>query len=408
MNKPITASRAFRDLRALDYLEDEDRYLSAADQPTLKFGFIGCGIMGIEHMRNTLLEGRASVTGIYDPAPQSVKTALDMLAKTRKCDPPVVYASLEDASRDPNTDALIIATPNYTHLEVMRIATTSGKAIYLEKPIATSVDDAYEVCKISLQHRNIVRIGLQYRHKAIYAEAISEVMQSNSIGQVHSVNMLEHRFPFLDKVGQWNKFNEFSGGTLVEKCCHYFDLINLFAGGRAQSVFATGNQAVNFKNFNYANKKANALDQAQVVINYDNGVIGGFSLCMFVPGSKEELVVCGDAGRLHAHEQALLGEANKNYVELWRGEHGASKIAHPTYPSYINSAGHHGSTFFAHAEFVDDIMTGKYAGPSLADAFWSVVVGAGAQASIAAEQVIEVASVLPKDFDSDLIHSSAI
>jgi hypothetical protein len=31
--------------------------------------------------------------------------------------------------------------------------------------------------------------------------------------------------PFLDKVNQWNKFARFSGNTLVEKCCHYFDLL---------------------------------------------------------------------------------------------------------------------------------------------------------------------------------------
>ena len=51
----------------------------------------------------------------------------------------------------------------------------------------------------------------------------------------------------------------------------------------AEQVFAIGNQAVNFREFTYANRKADGLDQAQVTIQYDNGVIGAFSLSMLVP-----------------------------------------------------------------------------------------------------------------------------
>gem|GEM_PF-7090142 len=50
--------------RAFNYLAEEDRYLSGNPQPLLKFGFIGCGIMGQEHIRNTLLEGRATIAGL--------------------------------------------------------------------------------------------------------------------------------------------------------------------------------------------------------------------------------------------------------------------------------------------------------------------------------------------------------
>ena len=47
--------------------------------------------------------------------------------------------------------------------------------------------------------------------------------------------------------------------------------MNLFAGANPQRVFAAGNQAVNFHNFVYDNKKADGLDQAQMSIQYDNG-----------------------------------------------------------------------------------------------------------------------------------------
>lgn len=398
MSSKVIESRVFSHQRISPYLEEQDRYLTRAEEPQFKFGFIGCGMMGLEHMRNTQLLGRASVAGIFDPAEKSVRHALQAIRKSGA--EPRVYDSLEDACADPDTDALIIATPNYTHLDVMRSAVRYDKAILLEKPVATTVEDAYEACCLAAAHSKPVRLGLQYRYKAIYAAAISEVFDRGNLGRVHSVNMLEHRFPFLDKVRQWNKFNIYTGGALIEKCCHYFDLMNLFAGGRPEQVFALGSQAVNFHNFAYDNKKADGLDQAQVTVQYDNGVIGAFSLCMFVPGAREELVVCGEAGRLQVSEQALLGQEHENRFEVWAGENGVSHTSVPTYPPYIARAGHHGATFFEHVEFAEDLASGKYQGPSLADGFWSVVVGAAAQASIKSGAAMTVADMLPENFDA--------
>ncbi len=392
MTDTITRSRAFGRTRALGYLPDEDRHLGVGQPASLSFGFIGCGIMGQEHIRNTLVEGRARIGGLYDPAPRSIEQAL---AACNRGPTPTVYASLAEACADPATDALVISTPNHTHLEVMREAVRHDKAIFVEKPVATTIDAAFELCALAAAHRNVVRVGLQYRYKAVYAQAIDEVRTRGSVGRVHNVSMLEHRFPFLDKVGQWNKFNEYSGGTLVEKCCHYFDLLGLFAGARPQQVFAHGSQAVNFLDFTYRNRRADALDQAQVSIRYANGVIGALSLCMFVPGTREELVVCGDRGRLHTVESAQLGEANTNRMELWLGENGVSRTSEPGYPAYIAGAGHHGATYFEHVAFVDDITAGTRGGPSLADAFWAVVTGAAAQQSIDAGGAIDVENLLP-------------
>ena len=406
MNIKVEESRAFKRRGALGYLEDEDRHLTATDPTDYSFGFIGCGMMGQEHIHNTLLVGRAQVAGLFDPADKSIQHALKIVERSGKQGAPKVYKSIEDACADPDTDALVIATPNYTHLDVVRTAIKSGKAIFLEKPIATSVDDAFELCQIAASHPKPFRFGLQYRYKSIYAEAINEVFARQSLGQVHSVNMLEHRFPFLDKVGQWNKFSANTGGTLVEKCCHYFDLMNLFAGSLPKQVFAVGNQAVNFKNFSHGNMKADGLDQAQVIIRYENGVIGGFSLCMFTPGTREELIVCGDSGRLHALESDVLGSDHKNRLEIWRGENGASDVRSPSYPSYIEQAGHHGSTFFEHLSFIDQLSGADTTGPTLADGFWSVVVGAAAQESIARGEAVNVEEILPGGFKAELLGSS--
>lgn len=52
--------------------------------------------------------------------------------------------------------------------------------------------------------------------------------------------------------------------------------MNLIAGGLPQQVFAAGHQVVNFKNFSYDNQQADGLDQSQVVVLYNHGVVGDF------------------------------------------------------------------------------------------------------------------------------------
>ena len=160
------------------------------------------------------------------------------------------------ACHDPAVDGLIIATPNYTHLDVVREAIKSGKHILLEKPMATTPADAYNIIRLAADYRAVFQVGLQYRYKANYAEAIYEALVRKAVGNIKMINIYEHRFPFLDKVNQWNKFSKYSGGTLVEKCCHYFDLMNLFAQSRPVTVFATGSMAVNFVEFEYNGQKS--------------------------------------------------------------------------------------------------------------------------------------------------------
>ncbi|MEC8754243.1 MAG: Gfo/Idh/MocA family oxidoreductase, partial [Pseudomonadota bacterium] len=169
MSTQVEHSRMFRRGGALGYLEAHDRHLTAAQDPQFSFGFIGCGMMGQEHIYNTLLLGRAKVGGLFDPAAKSIESASRLIAKRSQQQAPKVYASIEEACADRDTDALIIATPNYTHLEVMRAVAGCNKALFVEKPIATTVADAFEVCQLAAAHSRPVRFGLQYRYKSVYA-----------------------------------------------------------------------------------------------------------------------------------------------------------------------------------------------------------------------------------------------
>ncbi len=246
------------------YLAKDDRYLLAKCEPKYKFNVIGCGLNGNEHIHVTYLEGRASIHGVFDKNPGSIELAQKTFASFDPGQELVIYDSLDDACNDPAVDALIITTPNYTHLEVLRVAMESGKHIFLEKPMATTIQDANQILQLANEYPAILQIGLQYRYKPMYVEAIHEGLERKALGDIKMINIVEHRLPFLDKVNQWNKFSKYSGGTLVEKCCHYFDLLNMFACSKPVSVTASGSMAVNFKEFEYAGEKSDIIDNAVV------------------------------------------------------------------------------------------------------------------------------------------------
>ncbi len=374
---------------------DKDKYLFAAEPAKYRFNVIGAGTMGQEHIRVTNFEGRATINGVYDPEPLSVENAKASHAIHRD-EPLRIYATIEEACSDPDVDGLIICTPNYTHIDAVRTAAKSGKHILVEKPVATTIPDAYEIAQIADAHEQIFQVGLQYRYKAIYAEAIHEALVRKTLGDVKLISMVEHRMAFLDKVGQWNKYSRYSGGTLVEKCCHYFDLINLFAGARPRRVYASGSMAVNFKNFEHENGKSDILDNAMVVIDYENSVRGSFELAMFVPMFYEEIVLCGDIGRLRASENMdfLPGLPLKSQLEIFGGETFPSRMTTPSYPVAIEESGHNGATFFEHVHFVDSIDNGKSEGPTAMDAFWSVVVGVAAETSVASGEPVDISELL--------------
>ena len=374
----------FARLPGLKYLPPEDKYIFALPSPKYKFNIIGTGMMGIEHLRVTYLEGRATIHGIYDPNPRSVAAAQEALSQIDSNSKLKVYNDLESACTDPEVDGLIISTPNFSHISVIREAVKSKKHILLEKPMATTIPDAHEIYSIAKNYPPVFQIGLQYRYKAMYADAIQEALNHRKLGDIKMIHILEHRYPFLDKVKQWNKFNQYSGGTLVEKCCHYFDLMNLFAQSRPTKIYATGSMAVNFRTFEYNGRKSDILDNAVVSVDYENGVRAGFTLCMFSPQFYEELMLCGDEGHLRTYESIdfLPGPKQKTYLEIKVGEKSTSRISQPCYPTYIEQSGHGGATFFEHKYFIDEIEGSKRSVATAEEGFWSIVVGYAAQKSI--------------------------
>ncbi len=383
--------RGFENASGQRHVSEDDRYLYRREEPRFRLVIIGTGTMGQEHMRVAALLGRARIHGIYDTRSLSMDTAEANFLPLQS-QPLVRYNDLFSACNDPAADALLICTPNHTHFDVLRTAMQSNKPIFLEKPMATELQDAAEIVRADEAYESFIQIGLQYRYKPQYLEAFREALDNRALGQIKTVSVSEYRPPFLDKVDQWNKFARLSGGTLVEKCCHYFDLINLLAEARPQRIYASGGQAVNFVDFERNGVKSDIDDHAFVAIDYANGVRASFTLNMFCPDFAEELIVVGDAGRLKAEEYHDIHRSGSGNASLTikLGENGLSKISDLTYPRAIEQSGHHGSTYFEHIALMDRLEGKEVDSATPRQGMWAMVVASAAQQSLALGRPIDV------------------
>src|SRR5690606_34736810 len=182
-----------------------------------RYGVIGTGMMGVEHIENINHIPGAVVAAYADPDPDSRAAARTITHGAVDFDD--YHRLLESDS----LDAVVIATPNNTHVDVLAAALATDLHILVEKPLCTTVKDCLRVIEWAESRTAITWVGLEYRYMPPVSRLMTEVARG-TIGEVRMVSIREHRYPFLRKVGDWNRFNRNSGGTMVEKCCHFFDL----------------------------------------------------------------------------------------------------------------------------------------------------------------------------------------
>lgn len=355
----------------------------------VRYGIIGTGMMGCEHIANLRHLPGAQVVAVADPHPTSLEWARHAVGPEAPLAQFTDHRSLLDARM---CDAVVIATPNHTHVDVVLDALAAGVHVLVEKPLCTTVADCQRVVDAARACRpgQVVWVGLEYRYLPPVAELLREV-RSGLTGPVRMVAVREHRFPFLPKVGNWNRFNRNTGGTLVEKCCHFFDLMNLVIGARPQRVFASGGQDVNHLDEVYDDGVPDVLDNAYVVVEYAGEVRAMLDLCMFAEASRneQEVVVVGSAGKV----EALVPEG---VVRVGRRADGIGQVEErPAHDERIRHLGmHHGASYVEHLEFLHAVRTGGPAAVTLEDGLWSVAVGVAAHRSIEEGRVVSLDEVL--------------
>ncbi len=350
----------------------------------IRYGMIGAGMMGREHLRNLHLLPEAEVKAICEPDEEQQRLALEMAPGI------VVEPELgKFLSRD-DLDALIIATPNHTHFAIMEeVLQGPPRGILLEKPAVTTLDQARALRHLARDWPKPLWVAMEYRYMPPMTQFIHRCHQDD-LGALRMVTIREHRFPFLPKVGDWNRFNANTGGTLVEKCCHFFYLFHIIYRATPTRVYASGGRDVNHLEERYEGHTPDILDNAFVLLEFPGSRRAMLELCMFAEGSwfQEEITAVGSNAKL---ECRIPGPAR-----FWPGheEREAELIYSPREPkgperqvvdvdkAILRAGDHHGATYYQHRKFLDAMLGRGEVEVNLEEGLEAVRVGLAAERSI--------------------------
>ncbi|MCM3728884.1 Gfo/Idh/MocA family oxidoreductase [Neobacillus cucumis] len=196
----------------------------------INIGIVGLGIAGASMIPDILKHPKVRLTAASTRNEERLKKfAQDYDVKT--------YSSIDDLCKSPNVDAVYIATPTEFHKEHVRIAAAAKKHIIVEKPLATTLEEADEM--IQAAEENGVKLIVGHSHSfEPPIQKMKEIIDSGKMGRV----LMIHNWYFNDwlyrpRTPEELK-TELGGGVTFRQGAHQFDIIRLLGGGQVRSIRA--------------------------------------------------------------------------------------------------------------------------------------------------------------------------
>ncbi|EGF93544.1 glucose--fructose oxidoreductase [Asticcacaulis biprosthecium C19] len=143
--------------------------------------------------------------------------------------------------RETKPDALIVTTPDAYHVDYILRALDAGLDVITEKPMTTDAVKAQAILDAVKRTGGKVRVSFNYRYSPFRSQ-IKEILMSGAIGDILSVDFhwLLNTVHGADYFRRWHGNKAISGGLMVHKATHHFDLVNWWLSDMPATVNATG------------------------------------------------------------------------------------------------------------------------------------------------------------------------
>ncbi|MCL4402634.1 MAG: Gfo/Idh/MocA family oxidoreductase [Acidobacteria bacterium] len=235
--------------------------LSARGQNNkITLGWIGVGTRGnagIEWLKKAA-PNDIQFKAICDTYDGYIARAKDRV-KTIWGNTPDAYKDYHDLLKDKSIDAVFIMTPEHLHHDMTIAALKAGKHVYIEKPLAHTIEEGWDIIKAWKQSGKVVQVGTQNRSSSLYKKA-KEYVQQGLIGDIHYVRAYWYRNsppnepawryyipadtnpantdwtrflgpapkrPFdKHRYFQWRLYWDYSGGISTDLLVHQTDIVN--------------------------------------------------------------------------------------------------------------------------------------------------------------------------------------
>lgn len=284
-----------------------------------------------------------------------------------------LYGNFDQMLAEQKPDVVIICTPDHTHHEYIIKSLNAGMDVISEKPLTTDAKKCQDILDTVKRTGRKVRTAFNYRW-APGASKVRELVAKGEIGQVKHVDFeyLLNTKHGADYFRRWHSQKELSGGLLVHKATHHFDLLNWWIDSIPATVFAFGDlvfygkanaiargdealarydrytgsaEALNdpfrlmldedpsmrelyyeaekesgyIRDQNVFRENITIEDTMSLLIKYRTGTTATYSLNAFCPYEGFRVAITGDAGRIEYSEthasHIITGEREERYID---------------------------------------------------------------------------------------------
>lgn len=271
---------------------------------------MGAGWFGREaHIRNLLKLDGVEVVAVSSRSEESRSAAKELVG-----DHLHAFADWQNVLAVDGLDAVIVALTNDQHHDAAVQAFEAGLHVLAEKPLGLSIAECDNVIASAKSARKVLQIGHEMRHQALY-QKMKLMIDGGDVGDPRVMWCREYRGPMRPG---WRSSEAVTGGLLLEKNCHHFDLFNWMMNAKPVRVFAMGGRDVL--------TDRELLDNAQVLVEYSGGRRAVLEICLFAPsGGDCEIGVVGSGGRIDTKNQAI----QMDYVGFGKGQSWSKQIPDP-------------------------------------------------------------------------------
>lgn len=257
------------------------------------------------------------------------------------------HADWQQLINDPAVNLVAITTPNHLHFPMAMAALEAGKAVYCEKPLAVSLEQAREMHNAARKAGVVTRVGYNYQHNPILGLA-RQMIESGELGQIVSFQG-EFSEDFMGDPQQpwsWRCEQAHAGGALADLGSHLLAMARYLLGD-IEAVCADSQTVHGQRPASQGSQDRRQIaidDQTYALLRFANGARGTLSTSWLKHGYKNHLSfeISGTQGTLSFDQERL------NELRLYRagapGRDGFQRIlagpAQPGYAAFCPAPGH--------------------------------------------------------------------
>ena len=286
----------------LKYDANSEKYISSTllkghPLSAINVGFIGAGSFAQSYLIPNVKSFGASLDTVVTSKGITSKNVAEKFGFN------VCSADKTDVIGNSNINTVFIATPHSSHAELVIECLKANKNVFLEKPLAVSLEELNKIIKIKSTNDFPLMVGFNRRFAPV---CIAIKKEFENVGEPLVVNIRVNA-GFMPK-DHWTQIPEIGAGRIIGEMCHFIDMMQFFTNSEPVKVYAECIQS--------NNEKLTLEDNIAIVIKFQDGSVGNLTYLAngdkSLPKEHIEIFGAGNVGVINDFQNGTLYIGNKS------------------------------------------------------------------------------------------------